>query len=153
MKSIIKNLFLSNQAVCKPGPTPEEFHFSIGIFNSTEPWFLCEVIESNEFNGDSLVFISNANELADFVEECSCNSIWCFVPRYLSARGEFELIELISIERSVIQTNGDEQPIYKLKFNNGGEVIYDLADTEYPAGVLVFEPYISYPFIQRNKSH
>lgn len=146
-------MFQSNESMCEPGLISGEFYSSIFIINSNTPFFMGEILESDKCNGDTSFFVSNPEELSNFQDECSFESVLCCIPACLSKSGRRELEELLSIERSVILPNGDAQPIYKFKFKNGGEVIYDLADTEYPAEVLVFEPYISYPFIQRNKPH
>jgi hypothetical protein len=148
MKSKQKGMFLFSESVCEPGPSRLEFYYSIGIFNGNEPWFIGEVIESNKCNGDSSVLISNVDELKSFQAECSFHSVWCVIPRSLTANGEMGFEELVGVERSVIQPGSEESPIYRIKFKSGCEIIFDLADAKFPVELLVFEPFLSIPSIK-----
>jgi hypothetical protein len=148
MKPQKKGMFLTSESVCEPGPSRLEFYTSICIFNSNQPWFIGEVIESDKCNGDSSVLISNVEELKNFQEECSYRSVWCLIPRSLTSSGEMELVELVGIEKSVIQPGSEDSPIYKIKLRSGCEIIFDLADTEFPVELLVFEPFLSFPPIK-----
>jgi hypothetical protein len=150
MKPQKKGMFLTNESVCEPGPTRQEFYTSICIFNSNQPWFSCEVIESDKCNGDSTVVISNVEALKSFQAECSYHSVHCCIPRSLTASGEMEFEGLVGIEKSVTQPGSDDSPIYKLKLKSGCEIIFDLADTEFPVELLVFEPFLSFPAIKES---
>jgi hypothetical protein len=127
------------------GPTPFEVYFPICIFTNARPWFVCEIIESENYQDNSIVFVSNAEELKSLQGECSFKSLWCVIPGSLSDSGALEVHELSGIEKSEIESEAEVTAIYRLKLENGKLITYDLSETEVPSEVLVFEPHLSHP--------
>lgn len=150
MQTLSKSNFLSNLMTSEDGPTPFEVYFPICIFTSTRPWFVCEVIESEKHQYQSIVFVSNAESLKSLQDECSFKSLWCGIPGSLSDSGAIEFHELSEVERSEIEPDGEATIIYRLKLKNGKLITYDLSETEFPAEVLVFEPHLSQPPQERS---
>ncbi|MBF5037947.1 hypothetical protein INP77_00430 [Methylophilus sp. 13] len=151
MQTLSKSNFLSNLMTSEDGPTPFEVYFPICIFTNARPWFVCEIIESENYQDNSIVFISNADALKSLQDECSFKSLWCGIPGTLSDSGAIEFHELSEVERSEIELDGRATTIYRLKFKSGKLITYDLSETEFPAEVLLFEPLLSQP--PQEKSH
>jgi len=150
MDFIENNMFLSNLMTSEEGPTPSEVYFPICIFTSTRPWFVCEVIESEKHQYQSIVFVSNADALKSLQDECAFKSLWCGIPGSLSESGAIEFHELSEVERSEIEPDSETTTIYRLKLKNGKLITYDLSETEFPAEVLVFGPHLSQPPQERS---